>query len=306
MNPAKILAKWAVRGQAMSGERANATTASGNWRVHDWIVDLDRGRLFRQRAPQDEIRLNARLSRVFGVLIAGAGETVSSRTILETVWRNRIVGNDSVSTAIYQLRRILDTDTGEPSIIETVPGSGYRLLCEVESIELHATKRRPLLWAVAGLAAIFVGAVITLQYSGAIIDRTVYVPPVANSTGLNANDGVSVMLRSRIMNSIGQNAPELIATVSSNTDSGFTLESELIGCESGPAVVFRLVETHTQRHVWSEHFDMSPGAYDAPVQDIAVKRVSDTLAKSAAGSLQPMRPKGVQSAQKNKATPGRS
>jgi TolB-like protein/Flp pilus assembly protein TadD len=50
-------------------------------------------------------------------------------------WANRVVGYDSLSTAIIKLRKALGDDSRNPRYIETVPKKGYRLIATVTPIE---------------------------------------------------------------------------------------------------------------------------------------------------------------------------
>lgn len=257
----------------------------GTTLMGEWIVDASGGRLRRRYPPFDELCLNRRLMKVLGVLIAADGKLVPAADILDLAWKGRVVSGDSVSTAIYQLRKALGDDSTAPQYIETIPNEGYRLVARVTDQKKGLSRHPIFRWAVAASVAAITITAVAWHFSGQHDARTVYVPPVINSTGIASNDGVSIMLRSRLMNAMGENAPEIVATVSNDVASGFTLESEMVGCAAGPAIIFRLVETDSQRHVWSQHYDMRPNTYEAEVLEMAIERVANTLDDSASGTL---------------------
>lgn len=58
-------------------------------------------------------------------LINHAGEVLSRNFLINAVWKNRVVGNNSLPTAIYALRAALGDDGRLQEIIKTVPKKGY-------------------------------------------------------------------------------------------------------------------------------------------------------------------------------------
>ncbi|HEI2548354.1 TPA: winged helix-turn-helix domain-containing protein [Escherichia coli] len=70
--------------------------------------------------------------------LAKNAETVLSRSYLcAEVWKNRIVGGNSLPTAIHALRVAIDDDGKQQNIIKTIPKKGY--LCNKEYISLPAS-----------------------------------------------------------------------------------------------------------------------------------------------------------------------
>lgn len=60
---------------------------------------------------------------------------VLSRSYLcAEVWKNRIVGGNSLPTAIHALRVAIDDDGKQQNIIKTIPKKGY--LCNKEYVSL--------------------------------------------------------------------------------------------------------------------------------------------------------------------------
>ncbi|WP_312211450.1 transcriptional regulator [Pseudescherichia sp.] len=58
-------------------------------------------------------------------LVTHAGEVLSRNYLINAVWKNRVVGNNSLPTAIYALRAALGDDGRLQEIIKTVPKKGY-------------------------------------------------------------------------------------------------------------------------------------------------------------------------------------
>ncbi|WP_313488326.1 winged helix-turn-helix domain-containing protein [Pseudescherichia sp.] len=58
-------------------------------------------------------------------LVSHPGEVLSRNFLINAVWKNRVVGNNSLPTAIYALRAALGDDGRLQEIIKTVPKKGY-------------------------------------------------------------------------------------------------------------------------------------------------------------------------------------
>ena len=56
---------------------------------------------------------------------------VSKDELLQRAWRDRFVGEEVLSHAIWDLRRALGDEPKTPRFIQTVHGKGYRLVAKV-------------------------------------------------------------------------------------------------------------------------------------------------------------------------------
>ncbi|MBO6758734.1 MAG: winged helix-turn-helix domain-containing protein [Roseibium sp.] len=72
-------------------------------------------------------RLSPRANKVLCLLAEAGGEPVARDTLLSKVWPNIVVGDDSLTQAMAELRRALANDRGSPPVFETIPKLGYRL-----------------------------------------------------------------------------------------------------------------------------------------------------------------------------------
>lgn len=69
--------------------------------------------------------------RLLVCLAERAGEVVSIDELLDQVWSEVVVSQDSVYQAVTSLRRVLGDDAKQPIYIETVPRLGYRMVAKV-------------------------------------------------------------------------------------------------------------------------------------------------------------------------------
>src|SRR5215470_2506167 len=98
-------------------------------RVGDWRVDPRSGEISRKG---EMFKLEARTMRLLQRLAEKPGEVVSTEDLLNHVWPEVFVSQDSVYQAVAALRRVLGDDPKRPTYIETVPRLGYRMVARVE------------------------------------------------------------------------------------------------------------------------------------------------------------------------------
>lgn len=112
-------------------------------------------------------RVEPKVMDLLFLLASRPGEAFSKEAIMEALWPNVVVGDDTLARAISRLRKVLADDAKAPEYIETLSKRGYRLIAPVSSVErapsslqagqvLNAGKN---LW-LGGLAVVFAAAVI--------------------------------------------------------------------------------------------------------------------------------------------------
>jgi DNA-binding winged helix-turn-helix (wHTH) protein len=86
--------------------------------------------------------------RVLLFLLRNPQKLITKEELLDAVWGDTAVSENSLTRSIALLRRLLADDTHEPRYIATVPTVGYRFLCNVRvaeegSAELNAQGSNP-------------------------------------------------------------------------------------------------------------------------------------------------------------------
>ena len=88
----------------------------------DCRLDLDRGEL---SVGGNVARLRPKSLQVFTLLLANAGTLVSKQQLLDTVWPDVAVSDDTLTQSIADIRRALGA--GKHGLIKTLPRRGYLL-----------------------------------------------------------------------------------------------------------------------------------------------------------------------------------
>jgi DNA-binding winged helix-turn-helix (wHTH) protein/Tol biopolymer transport system component len=83
----------------------------------------------------ETLRVEPKAFRVLLFLLRNPRRLVTKDEILNAVWNDCAVSDNSLTRSIATLRRLLGDDSREPRFIATVPTVGYRFLCDVTAAE---------------------------------------------------------------------------------------------------------------------------------------------------------------------------
>jgi DNA-binding winged helix-turn-helix (wHTH) protein/Tfp pilus assembly protein PilF len=104
------------------------------YRFGDYLFKPDSNEIRMDGKP---IVLEQKVADLLLVFCQHAGEILPKDWLIEQVWPERVVNEDSLSVAISKLRRILSDNRHSPSYIKTLTGKGYQWLADVvaESVQ---------------------------------------------------------------------------------------------------------------------------------------------------------------------------
>ena len=77
--------------------------------------------------------IEARQLKLLKLLVENQGQAVSRTQIMDELWQDTIVSDNSVSKLVAQLRKTLHDDKGTATFIRTVPRVGYQLIASVKT-----------------------------------------------------------------------------------------------------------------------------------------------------------------------------
>lgn len=242
---------------------------SDTWNVGKWHVDFRRGQL-RKRWGTTARSIDARLLQVLRALVEAHGELVSTETLLHKAWPDRVVGRDSVTTAIYQLRQMLEDDAEQAKYIRSEARRGYRLVANTR--EVPGARNR---WAAAAAAASFV-AVVAFA-SSHLMNKSdaplLYVEPLINYAESPIQGPLFTAVEKTFLSEIIQRVP---GGVLANGDSAhLKLQTMLVACDLGPTLVTRLLNTRNETFVWSNTYNLNDAAEDLEGPTLVVQAATD-------------------------------
>lgn len=115
------------------GQAALLPPLSQPYVMEDWLVMPELNRL--QNRLTNEIRsVEPRLMHLLCYLAANTANVLDRDCLVDHLWPNVIVNENSLTRAVSELRKQLRTGC-RMDAIETIPKRGYRLLCKVKKIE---------------------------------------------------------------------------------------------------------------------------------------------------------------------------
>jgi DNA-binding winged helix-turn-helix (wHTH) protein len=93
-------------------------------------LDLERRGLYR---GQQRVRLTSKPLETLIFLVENRGRIVEKQELLDVVWKDTFVTEDTLVHAVREIRRALKDDKDNPRFVQTVPRRGYRFVSEVIS-----------------------------------------------------------------------------------------------------------------------------------------------------------------------------
>lgn len=104
----------------------------------DFVIEPQRRRLLRRG---EVVPLGERSFATLLALLERPGEVVTKAELLDEVWPDAVVGDDSVAKAVSDLRVALGDPPAAPRYVQTVPRRGYRFIGEL--VDLSKPKPTP-------------------------------------------------------------------------------------------------------------------------------------------------------------------
>lgn len=134
-----ITARWGVKNRTMAWE--DHVNGAEPFELGEFRVDPKRRAI---TGPAGEISIEPKIMAVLLMLSARPGEVITRQEFIDSIWATEFSGDESLTRAVSQLRKILDDGRGKNTYIVTVPKTGYRLTSKQDSASPGGTKRRRL------------------------------------------------------------------------------------------------------------------------------------------------------------------
>ena len=217
-----------------------------------WQVDFRHGSIKRRWLGLFTRKtLDGRLLQVLRTLVEHACEVGSAETLLQEAWPDRVVSRDSVTTAIYQLRQLLQDSTDNPKYIRSEARRGYRLVAKIRKAP---AVRKPYLAAAAVASMAAVVAYGSVQLNSVHDTPTIFMEPLINYAESPVQEPLSTAGENTLLSELIRALPGGIRA----SDDGvqLRLQSMLVACDLGPALVVRLLDTSSETYVWSRTYKL--------------------------------------------------
>ncbi len=98
------------------------------FRVGDWLVQPELNVISRQG---NTVHLEPKVMNLLAYLAENAGEVLHKEGIIRAVWPDTFVSDEALTYSISELRKAFNDDPKSPTVIQTIPRRGYRLIAPV-------------------------------------------------------------------------------------------------------------------------------------------------------------------------------
>jgi TolB-like protein len=226
------------------------------------------------RKDGQTIKLEPRAMQLLLCLAERAGEVLSVEELLDRVWKDVVVSQDSVYAAVAALRRTLGDDPKSPTYIANVVRRGYRLIAPVSA------------W-------VDPSAVPPVNATPALPEKpSIAVMPFLNLSGDPAqeyfSDGITediitelsrwrlLSVRSRSASFRYRGPAVDLKQVARELDVRFVVDGSVRRMGERIRISAQLIDSETGSHIWGEKFDRGLGEIFA-LQDRVVQTIVSTL-----------------------------
>jgi len=285
--------------------QARAVDAHRPFRIGDWLVEPDTGRL---NTDGRSIKLEPKVMGLLVYLAQRPGQVLFREELEQAIWAGTVVGYDALTSAIIKLRKAFGDDPHHPWLIETVAKKGYRLIAPVTgpdspspspaSVPRPIVRNRRLLGAAALAALTLVGLTIgwfAFDHPGSRANRTpsIAVLPFANLGGdprltyfsdgvrediitdLSKLSGLRVIARNPVPASPDQTLA--LKGVAEMLGVRYVLEGSVRRSGDDIRITAKLIDTETGSHLWAEGYNRRMRDIFA-VQDDVTRNIVTALA----------------------------
>lgn len=216
------------------------------FRIGSCCLDLERGVL---EQSGDIVPVRAKTFALLSKLARSAGHVVSKSELMDTIWPDTTVTEDSLTQAVKDARRVLRDE--EQALLRTVPKRGYLLVCTPQ--DASAGAGGPALWSRPCAEPV----VAVLPFEGPPEDaRTGFLlDGLADEVtqALACFRSVTVLARNSAFAFPPEGRPDFVS-LGARLGADYLVEGSAITAGATTHLRLRLVDTADGRQVWSHRY----------------------------------------------------
>ncbi|MEH2520786.1 DNA-binding winged helix-turn-helix (wHTH) protein/Flp pilus assembly protein TadD [Bradyrhizobium sp. AZCC 1610] len=264
--------------------------------------ELDSERAELRRPDGGTIRLRPKTLEILRLLAGNAGRVLSKQQLMEAVWPNVHVGEDSLFQCIREIRTALGDDKRQ--VVRVVSGRGYLFQAEVTEVPVPAapkvtppgqpvpaasnttataetnsdpgkrffdfSRRRIAFASIAGLAILGTALAVWVLRPGLILARgpaTIAVMPIADLSSDPPVTRMAANVSGRLTDGLAK--IENIRVLASDTaapKADFVVKGELQKSEQAWTIRTRMTEAATGEVKWTASYSVNPADADLQMQ----------------------------------------
>ena len=230
-------------------------------RVGEWLIEPDLNRMTR---ADRQVVLEPKAIEVLLFLVKHAGDVLSKKEIIKTVWSDTFVSDGVLTYCISELRKAFGDDAKNPQIIQTIPRRGYRLIAQVTET-YSATPSQPSI------------AVLAFSDMSSEKDQEYFCDGIAEEILNNLTQIKGLNVAARTSSFAFKGKSEDIRIIGRKLGVDAVLEGSIRKSGTRLRISTQLIKVADGYHLWSER-------YDRRLKDIFV--IQEEIAHSIVQSLE--------------------
>jgi adenylate cyclase len=230
-------------------------------RVGEWLIEPDLNRMTR---ADRQVVLEPKAIEVLLFLVKHAGDVLSKKEIIKTVWSDTFVSDGVLTYCISELRKAFGDDAKNPQIIQTIPRRGYRLIAQVTET-YSATPSQPSI------------AVLAFSDMSSEKDQEYFCDGIAEEILNNLTQIKGLNVAARTSSFAFKGKSEDIRIIGRKLGVDAVLEGSIRKSGTRLRISAQLINVADGYHLWSER-------YDRRLKDIFV--IQEEIAHSIVQSLE--------------------
>jgi DNA-binding winged helix-turn-helix (wHTH) protein len=249
----------------------------GSWRVSFEGGWIRRQGLFSKAPFSKRCYPDRRLMTVLRSLSDNAGQLVTTEELLDQAWSDRVVSRDSVTTAIYQLRQLLGDNKEKSSYIRSEARRGYRLVAPVRPA--RTTPRAQI--AISAVSLLLFAALALAMTSNPFGDEKRYlvVEPLVDMSDQLEMSALFEAIDATLFSQLIAQAPAYVVSNIANHEDALRMQSALVACDLGPALIVRILDAKNDVYFWSKAYNLHDAELDTEGPTL-VEHVADEVAEA--------------------------
>jgi TolB-like protein len=227
------------------------------------------------------IKLEPKSMQLLMCLASSAGKVISVGELLDQVWKDVVVSQDSVYAAVAALRRILGDNPKKPSYIANVARRGYRLVAPVSPWVV--TPAEPIPNAIAPAAAADKPSIVVMPFLNLSGDPTqeYFSDGITEDIITELSRWRSLAVRSRSASFRNRDLTIDVKQVARQLAARFVVEGSVRRMGDRIRISVQLIDAESGHHVWSEKFDRKLDQIF-----VVIDRVVQTIVSTLVGRVQ--------------------
>jgi len=249
-------------------------------KVGDGLFDPLRGELV---LGGRNVKLRPRTAVLLSYLVQHPGRTLGKDELMQAVWPDAIVTEDSLVQCVKEIRQALG-EAGR-DWIRTLPRLGYAFVADSPS-QLQPAAAPPVTvrWRLAaafGLLAVILAGVVAWRFvpvspgsSASAPPRSFVVLPIVNLTGDPAQDRAAEDMTEAITDTFGRGSMTVVAPSTASTYRGQVVDVRSLGAtlnvryvvqgalrmdDTQPVLTVRMADASTAVQLWQQELRIGPG-----------------------------------------------